>query len=97
MARVEVALAAVEDLDRLIRVLTLPANTRERVRRALRPLARFPLIGAELHGRWAGYRFLLGPWRWMLIVYLYYDNEDRVVVVTIQDARAGDSPSAARE
>jgi plasmid stabilization system protein ParE len=96
MATVEVALAAVEDLDRLIRVLTLPANTRERVRRALRPLARFPRLGAELHGRWEGYRFLLGPWRWMLIVYTYDDDQDRVVVVTIQDARAGDAPTALR-
>jgi plasmid stabilization system protein ParE len=90
MARVEVALAAVEDLDHLIRVLSLPSNTRERVRRALRPLARFPRLGSELQGRWAGFRFLLGPWRWMLIVYTYDIAEDRVIVVTIQDARAGD-------
>jgi plasmid stabilization system protein ParE len=94
MARVEVALAAVEDLDRLSRVLTLPRNTRERMRRALRPLARFPRLGAELHGRWAGYRFVLGPWRWMLIVYAYHEDADRVVIVTIQDARAGESPKA---
>lgn len=96
MARVEVALAAVEDLDRLIRVLSLPPNTRERVRRALRPLARFPRLGAELSGRWASYRFLLGPWRWMLIVYTYDEEGDRVVVVTIQDARADDAPTADR-
>ena len=97
MARVEVALGAVEDLDRLIRVLSLPQNTRERVRRALlRPLARFPRLGAELQGRWAGYRFLLGPWRWMLIVYTYDEDEDRVVIVTIQDARGGDAPTAER-
>ncbi len=92
----EVALAAVEDLDRLTRVLSLPANTRDRVRRALRPLARFPRLGAALHGGWAGYRFLLGPWRWMLIVYSHDEDEDRVVVVTIQDARAGDSATATR-
>ncbi len=94
MATVEVALAAVEDLERLIRVLSLPGNTRERVRRALRPLVRFPQLGSELHGRWAGFRFLLGPWRWMLMVYAYDEDEDRVIVVTIQDARAGDSPTA---
>jgi plasmid stabilization system protein ParE len=96
MARVEVALAAIEDLDRLIRVLSLPRNTRERVRRTLLPLARFPRLGPELHARWAGFRFLLGPWRWMLIVYAYVEGEDRVIVVTIQDARAGDSPTVGR-
>jgi plasmid stabilization system protein ParE len=96
MARVEVALAAVEDLDRLIRVLSLPRNTRERVRRTLRPLARFPRLGPELHGRWTGFRFLLGPRRWMLMVYAYVEGEDRVIVVTIQDARAGDSPTVGR-
>ena len=92
MARVLVALAPIEDLDRLIRVLSLPRNTRQRVGRALRPLARFPLMGAELSGRWAGCRFVLGPWRWMLVVYTYDEDEDRVVVVTIQDARAGCGP-----
>jgi CRISPR/Cas system-associated endoribonuclease Cas2 len=30
----------------------------------------------------------------MLIVYTYDIAEDRVIVVTIQDARAGDSPTA---
>jgi plasmid stabilization system protein ParE len=96
MARVEVALAAVEDLDRLIRVLSLPPSTRERVRRSIHPLARFPRLGSELEGRWSGFRFLLGPWRWMLIVYTYDADADRVVVVTIQGARCGDSPAATR-
>ncbi|HEV7678881.1 MAG TPA: type II toxin-antitoxin system RelE/ParE family toxin [Candidatus Dormibacteraeota bacterium] len=94
MARVEVARAAVEDLDRLIRVLNLPFDTRERVQRSLRPLERFPRLGPELGGRWHGYRFILGPWRWLLIVYLLLDEEDRVVVVTMQDARSSSSVSA---
>ncbi|MDX1620766.1 MAG: type II toxin-antitoxin system RelE/ParE family toxin [Nitriliruptorales bacterium] len=88
MAHVELTRAAVEDLDRLIAVLSLPTDTRERVRRSLEPLAEFPLLGPELAGPWEGTRFLLGPWRWMLLVYEYFEDDDRVVVLTIQDARS---------
>ena len=88
MAHVELAAAAVEDLDRLIRSHSLPAGTRERVQRSLVPLERFPLLGAELGGRWSGLRFLLGPWRWMILVYVFIGDEDRVVIVTIQDGRS---------
>ena len=87
MAQVELARAAVEDLDRLTRTLSLPGDTRQRVRTSLEPLQRFPRLGPELGGRWEGFRFLLGPWRWMLLVYVFDDQLDRVVVVTIQDAR----------
>jgi hypothetical protein len=45
-------------------------------------------MGPALSGRWQGFRFLLGPWRWLLLVYVYIEAEDRVVVVTIQDARS---------
>ena len=31
---------------------------------------------------------MLGPWRWMLVVYVYFDDDDRVVIVTVQDARS---------
>jgi hypothetical protein len=98
VARVELAAAADEDLDRLIAVLSLPTDTRDRVRRSLSPLARFPLLGPELSGRWQGLKFILGPWRWMLVVYDYLEHEERVVVVTIQDARSSRSaaPSARR-
>jgi hypothetical protein len=92
---VELAAAAVEDLDRLIVTHSLPADTRARVARSLRGLERFPLMGPELTGRWEGFRFVLGPWRWLLLVYVYLDAEDRVVVVTIQDARASTSPTVA--
>ena len=88
MAQVELTLAAVEDLDRLIRTHSLPADTRQRVRGVLEPLRRFPELGAELAGRWAGKRFVLGPWRWMLLVYSYGRSTDRVVVLTVQDARS---------
>lgn len=88
MASVELALAAVEDLDRLVRTHSLPADTRARVARTLRGLERFPALGPALHGRWDGYRFVLGPWRWMLLVYVVLDEGERVVVVTVQDARS---------
>jgi hypothetical protein len=96
VARVEVARAAREDLDHLIRVLSLPSDARERVKRCLRPLSRFPHLGPELIGRWEGFRFVLGPWRWLLVVYLFDEAEDRVVVVTMQDARSSTAVTANR-
>lgn len=88
MARVELTASAVADLDRLIRTHSLPANTKRRVKRVLTPLRRFPRLGPALGGRWRGFRFLLGPWRWMILVYVFREDDDRVVVVTVQDARS---------
>lgn len=68
--------------------LSLPSDTTGRVRSALEPLREFPHLGPELSGHWSGMHFLLGPWRWMLIVHEYDEDADRVVVVTIQDARS---------
>lgn len=94
MASVEVAAAAIEDLDALIRTHSLPADTRSRVARSLRELERFPLMGPGLGGQWEGFRFLLGPWRWLLLVYSFIESEDRVVVVTIQDGRSSTAATA---
>jgi plasmid stabilization system protein ParE len=94
VARVELAHVAVEDLDRLMAVLSLPIDTRERVRRSLEPLGEFPRLGPELTGRWQGTRFVLGPWRWMLLVYVHIESEDRVVVLTIQDARSSSAATS---
>lgn len=88
MARVELARAAAEDLERLVVMLSLPPDTPARVARSLRALERFPRLGVALPGRWDGLRCLVGPWRWMLLVYEYREDEDRVVVVTVQDARS---------
>ena len=92
MRRVELSAAAVDDLRGLIAAHELPADARRRVGRFLRTLERFPEMGAALTGLWTGMRFLLGPWRWMLLIFVAVD--DRVVVVTIQDARAASSPTA---
>jgi plasmid stabilization system protein ParE len=94
VARVELAAAAAEDLDKLILTHSLPADTKARVQRALLPLESFPLLGAALGGRWANLRFVLGPWRWMVIVYAHLEDEDRVVVVTIQDGHSSTAPTS---
>jgi plasmid stabilization system protein ParE len=91
VAQVELARAAVDDLDRPVRTLSLPGDSRERVHASLEPLGRFPRLGPELGGRWGGFRFLLGPWRWMLLVYVFDEQRERVVVVTTQDARTSDA------
>lgn len=96
MARVELALAAVEDLEGIIRTHSLPADTRDRVARSLRGLEHFPLMGPALSERWEGYRFFVGPWRWLLLVYVFIESEDRVVVLTIQDARASSAATTTR-
>lgn len=96
MARVELAHAAVEDLGELIRTHSLPADTRARVARSLRGLERFPLLGPALGERWEGFRFLVGPWRWLLLVYVLIESEDRVVVVTIRDARSSAAATTTR-
>jgi ParE toxin of type II toxin-antitoxin system, parDE len=96
VARVELAVAAVEDLDRLIRTHSLPADTRARVARSLSSLTQFPTIGPALAGQWDGYRFILGPWRWLILVYVFIEEADRVVIVTIQDARSSNAVAASQ-
>jgi hypothetical protein len=41
-------------------------------------------------------RFVLGPWRWLLLVYVFVETEDRVVVVTVQDGRSSRAATAER-
>ena len=93
MARLEWSLAARDSLDRMIQTHSLPSDTRTRVEHSLRHLGEFPLMGREVGGRGEGTRFLLGPWRWMIIVYAYFEDEDRVTVVAVEDGR---SSTAAR-
>jgi hypothetical protein len=80
----------------LIRTHSLPVDTRARVARSLRVLERYPLMGPALSGRWEGFRFLLGPWRWMLLVCVSLDSEDRVVVVTVRDGRSSTAATGSR-
>ena len=96
MTRVLVAPAASFDLERLIVTHSLPADTLARVFKSIEPLEQFPLLGASLEGRWDNYRFVLGPWRWMLIVYAYDRDTDVVAIVTIQDSRSSTAVTTTR-
>jgi len=94
LAEVRLSVDAVNELDRMIVTHSLPPNTRERLRRSLRVLEQFPRIGRQLEGRWRPLRFILGPWRWMLIIYSYEEPEDLVLVVAFQDARSSAAATA---
>jgi plasmid stabilization system protein ParE len=97
VARLEVSRAAADDIARLCITHSLPPDTNERIRRSLRSLGQFPRLGTELEGEeWAGFRFVLGPWRWMVIVYEAYDIDDRVVIITVQDGRSSNAAIAPR-
>jgi len=89
VACVELTRAAVEDISRLRVTHSLPPDTGERIKASLRALEQFPRLGTALESSgWEGFRFLLGPWRWMVIVYEILDDGERVVVVTVQDGRS---------
>ena len=90
-----VAPAALADLENLTRYLSLPTDTHSRVKARLGQLAEFPESGEELEAPWEGFRVVLGPWRWMLIIYAFDEAADQVSVVTIQDARSARSAKSA--
>jgi plasmid stabilization system protein ParE len=94
VAEVRLSVAAVEKLERMILTHSLPSDTKDRVRRSLRITEQFPYAGRELDGRWRPIRFILGPWRWLLILYVYDERQDVVQVVTIQDARSSVAATA---
>jgi hypothetical protein len=88
VATVVIAEPAVAQLDELNRRLDLPGTTRARVKSSLEGLATFPLLGRALAGRWQGFRFVLGPWPWMLLIYEFDEVGNQVGIVTIQDSRS---------
>ena len=96
VASVVLAEPAAARLKDLIITHSLPTTTRARVRASLEPLASFPLMGSKLGGRWQGFRFILGPWPWMLLVYEYDETQDVVGVATIQDSRSAHAATANR-
>jgi plasmid stabilization system protein ParE len=97
VARIEVSAAAAEDLARLEVTHRLPADTRQRLKRSIAALEGFPRLGTLLDGGgWEGFRFVLGPWRWMVVVYEHIEDDDRVVIVTIQDGRSSTSATTTR-
>ena len=92
MASVVVTATAKRELKTLTESHSLPHSTASRLRQVLEPLHQFPLLGADIGGRWTGIRFIVGPWRWMLILYRYDQSLDRVEVISIQDGRSAQSP-----
>ena len=96
MAKVLAAQRARSDLTRLIATHNLPDDTRDRVRRALSQLETFPLASRRLVGRWHGFRVILGPWPWMLLVYQYDERTETVMVDAIHDARTASASTAER-
>lgn len=96
MARVIVTPRARQDVDEAISALGLPSDAWSRIGRSLRVLETFPLAGAELAGRWAPTRFVLGPWSWMILLYRHENSSDRVYVVAMHDGRSATSATATR-
>lgn len=96
MARVIITPRAVADLHGLVDDLGLPETTLQRVQRSLRMLERFPRAGRALTGRWQGTRFLIGPWPWMILVYVHDAEDDSVSVVAVHDGRSSSSATTWR-
>jgi plasmid stabilization system protein ParE len=89
MPRIVVSPAAADSLARLTVTHSLPSETKERFRRSIRPLAEFPLLGRTLEGGgYDGLRFILGPWRWMVVVYEHDADADVVNILAVEDARS---------
>src|SRR4051794_2621692 len=95
MARVVVTPRALDDLHDLIETLGLPDSTLRRVQRSLRILESFGRAGRGLAGRWQGVRFLIGPWPWLILLYVHHADDDAVYVVAARDGRS--SPSATHD
>jgi plasmid stabilization system protein ParE len=92
VATVIVTPQAARDIDDAIRQLGLPPDTRSRVARSLRLLQQFPRAGRALERRWVPMRFIVGPWPWMILVYVYDEGDDRVSIVAMYDARSSIAP-----
>ncbi|MBS1862426.1 MAG: hypothetical protein JSS68_12025 [Actinobacteria bacterium] len=96
MAAIEVARQARDELQKLIETRRLAADARERVSRSLAILGDYPRAGKQPSGVWRDCRGLIGPWGWLIVVYMYLEPEDRVVVIAFHDARTSDAAIARR-
>ncbi len=86
MPGIEVTRLARDELRELIETRQLPVNTRDRVSCSLLILEEFPRAGKQLSGVWRDCRALIGPWGWLIAVYMYVEAENRVVVIAFHDA-----------
>lgn len=96
MAQLVASPAAADALARLVVTHSLPADTKARFRRSIEPLAQFPLLGRSLSGDFEGLRFVLGPWRWMVVVYEHDPDADVVNILTVEDPRSSAAPTSSR-
>lgn len=95
MLQIIVSPAAAESLARLIVTHSLPDDTTERFRHSIRPLAEFPRLGRALEGGgFGGLRFVLGPWRWMVVIYEHDRASDIVNILAVEDARSSTAATA---
>lgn len=94
MSAIEVTRQARDELLGLIESRQLPADTWDRVARSLLTLEEFPRAGKQLSGVWRDCRALVGPWGWLIVVYIYIESEDRVVLIAFHDARTSDAAIA---
>ena len=94
MPTIEITRQARDELRGLIETRQLPADTRERISRSLLTLEEFPRAGKQLSGLWRECRALIGPWGWLIVVYMFIEAEDRVVVIAFHDARTSDAATA---
>lgn len=94
MSAIEVTRQARDELRELIETRQLPPDTGKRISRVLLTLEEFPRAGKQLAGVWRDCRALIGPWGWLIVVYMYIETEDRVVVIAFHDARASDAAIA---
>jgi hypothetical protein len=94
MSASEVTRQARDELRELIETRQLPADTRERVSHSLLTLEEFPRAGKQLSGVWRDCRALISLWGWMIVVYMYIEAEDRVVIIAFHDARTSEAATA---
>lgn len=94
MPTIEVTRLARDELRALIESRQLPDDTRDRISRTLLMLEDFPRAGKQLSGVWRDCRALIGPWGWLIVVYMYIEAEDRVAIVAFHDARTSDAAIA---
>jgi hypothetical protein len=91
MPTIEVTRQARDELRELMESRRLPTDTRKRVSRSLLTLEEFPRAGKQLSGVWRDCRALVGPWGWLIVVYMYLESEDRIVVIAFPDARTSEA------
>ena len=97
MPRIVVSPAAADSLAALIVSHSLPPDTKERFRRSIGALGEFPLVGRQLAGGgYDGLRFVLGPWRWMVVVYEHDATADAVNILAVEDARSSTAATGYR-